>query len=119
MTRIEMKRLLKKYNRSNWKIRVYKTEDALISATWHYFKFFDPIDLKNLQGVTHHSSRTILLLKEDPNVMKETFLHELAHALNLPHEGHGWNWLRTAEKLGCVELERYWRRVSEFDLIRF
>ncbi len=37
----------------------------------------------------------------DPEVVRETILHEIAHALAGPKVGHGPRWRETARRLGC------------------
>jgi hypothetical protein len=50
-----------------------------------------------------HLIRLNIFLKrrENKRLLKNTFLHELAHVLTSHKEGHNDKWRKTAERLGC------------------
>lgn len=57
-------------------------------------------------GVTRHSTKTIglsapLVALNDSALIRNTILHEIAHALVGPGAGHGPVWRRKAREIGC------------------
>lgn len=57
-------------------------------------------------GRCRHSDKTISLSRQltrvnDAHHVIETILHEIAHALCGPHEGHGPRWRAMAVRVGC------------------
>lgn len=57
-------------------------------------------------GACHFSARTITLSRHfvhlnDPQELRDTVLHEIAHALAGPHSGHGPRWQQIAEHIGA------------------
>ncbi|GAA1920690.1 hypothetical protein GCM10009737_22770 [Nocardioides lentus] len=61
---------------------------------------------KRRAGVCRHHERVIglsgpLTLLHDEAEVRDTVLHEVAHALVGPTEGHGPRWRATARRLGC------------------
>lgn len=69
-------------------------------------------------GYCSYRSKTISLsapltsLNDDEHVIN-TILHEIAHALVGPHNGHGVTWKRQAMAIGCTGQQFYSPAVSE------
>ena len=73
---------------------------------------FEFNNAKRLFGVCNHSKKTIelsrnLTLLNDAGRVKNTILHEIAHALCDPREWHGRQWRETAISIGCDGLRLY------------
>ena len=80
------KKLMHQHNLDNW-----------------YFEFDRA---KRRFGCCHHMKRKITLsaymtLLNNESEIKDTILHEIAHALCPPKEGHGRVWKQTAQSIGC------------------
>jgi predicted SprT family Zn-dependent metalloprotease len=75
-------------------------EHGLIEQSWK----FELDSGKQRIGCCHHATKTISYSKHyipltDMEEIKDTILHEIAHALVGPNEGHGWAW-----KAMCIQI---------------
>lgn len=66
---------------------------------------FDNAKLRS--GICRYRSRSITLsrhmvLLNDENIVRDTILHEIAHAIVGAGKGHGNEWLRKAVSIGCT-----------------
>lgn len=67
---------------------------------------FDFDNAKRRLGACHHEYNCItlskhLVLLNDIDVVRNTILHEIAHALVDPKYGHNWVWRQKALEIGC------------------
>lgn len=79
------------------------TQHGLLNKGWR----FDFNNRKGAYGVCSHSTKTIYLSIPltkaviNPDSVKNTILHEIAHALVGSGYGHGYVWQRKAREIGC------------------
>ena len=76
---------------------------GLIQQGWHFQ--FDAA--RRRFGQCNYSKRTIklsraLTLLNEEETVEQTILHEVAHALCSPWDGHGPQWVRMARSIGCT-----------------
>jgi len=81
---------------------------GLLDTGWHFQ--FD--SAKRRFGVCRYGTKVIglslpLTLLNDEARVKNTILHEIAHALVGHAAGHGWVWQRKAMEIGCDGLRCY------------
>jgi len=70
------------------------------------FWYFEFDNSKRRFGICRHYRRTIglsrnLVLLNTKESVKDTILHEIAHALAGPNNGHNWIWRQIALEIGC------------------
>jgi SprT-like family len=70
------------------------------------FWYFEFDNAKRRFGICRYNRRTIglsrnLVLLSNKEQVKDTILHEIAHALVGPGYGHSWVWKRMALEIGC------------------
>lgn len=71
----------------------------------HFTRFGPGVEPQNIQGYISLSMKMVELNSEEE--VKQTILHEIAHALAGPGVGHGYKWKSYCRQLGIQPLRAY------------